>query len=61
MRHFVELEQNWKVKSSLQKQNYQQLQALLLRNFIFFIFLFNYKARDNTNKKSQFTMQFGPA
>ena len=26
-----------------------------------FIFLFNYKARDNTNKKSQFTMQFGPA
>ena len=23
---------------------------------IFFIFLFNYKARDNTNKKSQFTM-----
>ena len=26
-----------------------------------FIFLFNYKARDNTNKKSQFTMKFGPA
>ena len=22
----------------------------------YFIFLFNYKARDNTNKKSQFTM-----
>ena len=26
-----------------------------------YIFLFNYIAQDNTNKKSQFTMQFGPA
>ena len=27
----------------------------------FFIFLFNYKAWDITNKQSQFTMKFGPA
>ena len=26
-----------------------------------FIYLFNYKGRDITNKQSQFTMQFGPA
>ena len=30
-------------------------------HFIHFIFLFNYKAWDITNKQSQFTMQFAPA
>ena len=45
MRHFVELEQNWKVKSSLQKQNYQQLQALLLRNMNKFVIINKWKVK----------------